>query len=133
MIRVRGLSKAFGALRAVDALSFDAAANRVTSIIGPNGAGKSTAFNLIAGTLRPDAGTVELQGRDITGEPPYALTRLGVARSFQITRTGDPTGDLVVNIAVTGSATNGADYSAIAATATILDGESFVKIGRAHV
>ena len=76
MIRVRGLSKAFGALRAVDALSFDAAANRVTSIIGPNGAGKSTAFNLIAGTLRPDAGTVELEGHDITGEPPYALTRL---------------------------------------------------------
>lgn len=85
MIKVRGLSKAFGALRAVDQLSFDAAANRVTSIIGPNGAGKSTAFNLIAGTLRPDAGAVELEGRDITGQPPYALTQLGVARSFQIT------------------------------------------------
>ncbi|MEW6453092.1 MAG: ABC transporter ATP-binding protein [Pseudomonadota bacterium] len=85
MIKVRGLSKAFGALRAVDQLSFDAAANRVTSIIGPNGAGKSSAFNLIAGTLRPDSGSVELEGRDITGQPPYALTKLGVARSFQIT------------------------------------------------
>ena len=62
-----------------------AAPNRITSIIGPNGAGKSTAFNLIAGTLRPDSGTVELDGHDITGEPPYALARLGVARSFQIT------------------------------------------------
>ena len=80
MIKVRGLSKAFGALRAVDALSFDAAANRVTSVIGPNGAGKSTAFNLIAGTLRPDAGTVELEGYDITGQPPYALTHLGRGR-----------------------------------------------------
>ena len=59
--------------------------NRITSIIGPNGAGKSTAFNLIAGTLRPDSGAVTLDGRDITGKPPYDAGRLGVARSFQIT------------------------------------------------
>ena len=85
MIRVTGLSKAFGAVRAVEELSFEAAPGRVTSIIGPNGAGKSTAFNLIAGTLRPDAGSVHLDGRDITGEPPYRLARLGLARSFQIT------------------------------------------------
>jgi branched-chain amino acid transport system ATP-binding protein len=85
MIRVDGLSKAFGAVRAVQELSFAAAPGRVTSIIGPNGAGKSTAFNLIAGTLRPDAGSVHLDGRDVTGEPPYRLARLGLARSFQIT------------------------------------------------
>ena len=85
MIRVTDLSKAFGGLRAVDHLSFEAQPHRITSIIGPNGAGKSTAFNLIAGTLRPDAGKVELDGRDITGERPYALAGIGVARSFQIT------------------------------------------------
>jgi branched-chain amino acid transport system ATP-binding protein len=85
MIKVRNLNKAFGALRAVDNLSFEAARHRITSIIGPNGAGKSTAFNLIAGTLRADSGTVQLDGRDITGYAPYTLTRLGVARSFQIT------------------------------------------------
>jgi len=85
MIKVTGLSKAFGGLRAVDDLTFAAEANRITSIIGPNGAGKSTAFNLIAGTLAPDVGRVELEGRDITGMAPYALARLGVARSFQIT------------------------------------------------
>jgi branched-chain amino acid transport system ATP-binding protein len=85
MIRVTDLSKAFGALRAVDRLSFAATANRITSIIGPNGAGKSTAFNLIAGTLRPDAGRVELAGRDVTGEPSWRLAGLGMARSFQIT------------------------------------------------
>ena len=85
MIKVTSLSKAFGGLRAVDDLSFEAQRHRITSIIGPNGAGKSTAFNLIAGTLRPDSGKVELDGRDITGEPPYALTGIGVARSFQIT------------------------------------------------
>jgi branched-chain amino acid transport system ATP-binding protein len=85
MIKVTNLSKAFGALRAVNELSFEAAPRRITSIIGPNGAGKSTAFNLIAGTLRPDAGLVELDGRDVTGQPSYQLARFGVARSFQIT------------------------------------------------
>src|SRR5262249_32489520 len=85
MIKVSALNKAFGGLRAVRNLSFEAAPHRVTSIIGPNGAGKSTAFNLIAGTLRPNSGTVELEGRDITGQAPFALARLGVARSVQIT------------------------------------------------
>jgi branched-chain amino acid transport system ATP-binding protein len=85
MIKVSALNKAFGGLRAVRNLSFEAAPYCVTSIIGPNGAGKSTAFNLIAGTLQPDSGTVELDGRDIAGEAPFALARLGVARSFQIT------------------------------------------------
>lgn len=85
MIKVRALNKAFGGLRAVRDLSFEALPRCVTSIIGPNGAGKSTAFNLIAGTLQPDSGTVELDGRDITGQAPFALARLGVARSFQIT------------------------------------------------
>jgi branched-chain amino acid transport system ATP-binding protein len=85
MIKVTRLAKAFGGLRAVDDLSFEAVPNRITSIIGPNGAGKSTAFNLIAGTARPDAGSVELAGQDITGYAPYRLAKLGIARSFQIT------------------------------------------------
>jgi branched-chain amino acid transport system ATP-binding protein len=85
MIKVSALNKAFGGLRAVRNLSFAAAPHCVTSIIGPNGAGKSTAFNLIAGTLRPDSGLVEFDGRDITGQAPFTLARLGVARSFQIT------------------------------------------------
>jgi branched-chain amino acid transport system ATP-binding protein len=85
MIKVRALNKAFGALRAVSDFTFEAPPNRITSIIGPNGAGKSTAFNLISGRLVPDTGTVELDGRDVTGQPPYALTHFGVARSFQIT------------------------------------------------
>jgi branched-chain amino acid transport system ATP-binding protein len=84
MIAVRGLTKSFGALRAVNDLDFEARAGGVTSIIGPNGAGKSTVFNLIAGTLRPDAGSVELGGRDVTGLAPHALALLGLARSFQI-------------------------------------------------
>ncbi|MBX6328536.1 MAG: ABC transporter ATP-binding protein [Pseudolabrys sp.] len=85
MIKVTALTKAFGGLRAVNGLSFEAAPGRITSIIGPNGAGKSTVFNLIMGRLRPDSGTIELEGRDVTGRPPYALARMGLARSFQIT------------------------------------------------
>jgi branched-chain amino acid transport system ATP-binding protein len=85
MIKVAALNKAFGGLRAVSNLSFEAAAGCITSIIGPNGAGKSTAFNLIAGALRPDSGRIELDGCEVTGQAPFVLTRLGVARSFQIT------------------------------------------------
>lgn len=85
MIKVAALNKAFGALRAVTDLSFEAERNRITSIIGPNGAGKSTAFNLISGALRPDSGTVEMDGRDITGATPFSVARIGLARSFQIT------------------------------------------------
>lgn len=85
MIKVDRISKSFGALRAVSNLSFEAQSNRITSIIGPNGAGKSTAFNLISGTLKPDSGSVEMDGRDITGAAPYLLAHAGLARSFQIT------------------------------------------------
>ncbi len=85
MIAVRGLSKSFGALHAVSDLDFTAREGEITSIIGPNGAGKSTLFNLIAGTLPPDVGRIELGGRDVTGLPPHELARLGLARSFQIT------------------------------------------------
>ena len=85
MIRVTDLCKSFGALHAVNHLSFEARPNRITSIIGPNGAGKSTAFNLIAGTLRADSGRVDLDGRDVTGQPSWRLAKLGMARSFQIT------------------------------------------------
>jgi branched-chain amino acid transport system ATP-binding protein len=85
MIKVMDLSKSFGALRAVADLSFEASPGRITSIIGPNGAGKSTVFNLIAGTIRPDAGRVEVDGRDVTGQPSHVLANLGLARSFQIT------------------------------------------------
>jgi branched-chain amino acid transport system ATP-binding protein len=84
MIKVTGLCKSFGALHAVESLDFEARTGRITSIIGPNGAGKSTAFNLIAGTLRADAGRVELDGEDVTGQPPHALAKKGLARSFQI-------------------------------------------------
>ncbi|NYZ13420.1 ABC transporter ATP-binding protein [Azospirillum sp. RWY-5-1] len=84
-LSVRDLTVNFGALVAVNAMSFDAAPGRITSVIGPNGAGKSSLFNLISGAIRPTAGRVQLDGRDVTGQPPYRLLAAGLARSFQIT------------------------------------------------
>jgi branched-chain amino acid transport system ATP-binding protein len=85
VLAVRGLSKRFAGVEAVADLSFDVPEG-ITGLIGPNGAGKTTVFNLITGFLRPDAGTVSLDGRRLDGLPPHEICRLGVARTFQITR-----------------------------------------------
>lgn len=84
MIEISHLSKAFGGLRAVDDVSFSVAAGSITGLIGPNGAGKSTLFNMVAGLIPPDSGTVTLDGEDITGRPPHELFHKGLVRTFQI-------------------------------------------------
>jgi branched-chain amino acid transport system ATP-binding protein len=85
MLRVSGLRKSFGALLATDQVDLDVRAAEVHAIIGPNGAGKTTLIAQLAGELLPDAGRIEFLGRDITRLPPYTRSRLGLARSFQIT------------------------------------------------
>ena len=85
VLSVRDLSVHFGALKAVDGVVFDAQRGEITSVIGPNGAGKSSLFNLISGAIRPSAGRVTLDGRDVTGASPHAMLAAGLARSFQIT------------------------------------------------
>jgi branched-chain amino acid transport system ATP-binding protein len=85
-LTVRGLSKRFGGLQAIRALSFDVAAGEVLGLIGPNGAGKTTAFNLISGFLAPDDGDVALDGRSLVGLKPHAVCQAGLARTFQIVR-----------------------------------------------
>ena len=85
VLEAKGLSIAFGGLRAVDNVSFSVERNRITTIIGPNGAGKSTLFNLISGALPPKAGHLLIDGVDHTGQPPYRMQAAGLARSFQIT------------------------------------------------
>ncbi|MEI6548101.1 MAG: ABC transporter ATP-binding protein [Burkholderiales bacterium] len=87
LLRVSELSKSFGGVTALDAVSFDLAGGELLALIGPNGAGKSTCFNCINGQLRPDAGTVRLSGRDMTACPPREIWRLGVGRTFQIAAT----------------------------------------------
>jgi branched-chain amino acid transport system ATP-binding protein len=81
---ITGLIKRFGGVAAVDGVDLTIAAGEFHALIGSNGAGKTTLFNLLTGTLRPDAGAIRLDGRDIIGAPPFRLARLGVQRTFQI-------------------------------------------------
>ena len=85
MLEITGLSKSFGGFRAVSDVSLTVETRQIAAVIGPNGAGKSTLFNLITGHLPPASGTVRLDGRDITGAPPYRICRMGIGRSFQRT------------------------------------------------
>jgi branched-chain amino acid transport system ATP-binding protein len=83
MLEIRGLTRRFGGLTAVDAVDLDVTEHEFVSIIGPNGAGKTTLFNLVTGLDEADAGTVRLEGRDVSGFSPEKLAALGVARTFQ--------------------------------------------------
>lgn len=85
VLSVRDLTVRFGALTAVNNVSFDARRGHITSVIGPNGAGKSTLFNLISGAIRPSGGKVSFNGQDVTARGPDHLMKAGLARSFQIT------------------------------------------------
>ncbi|HAM59165.1 MAG TPA: branched-chain amino acid ABC transporter permease [Candidatus Rokubacteria bacterium] len=82
----QGLRKSFGGIKAADELSLALPRGKVTALVGPNGAGKTTVFNLLTGFLAAEAGTVSLQGEDITRLAPWRTVRLGLARSFQDVR-----------------------------------------------
>jgi branched-chain amino acid transport system ATP-binding protein len=83
VLRVEGLERRFGGVRAVDGVSFRVAEGEFVSVIGPNGSGKTTAFNLISGLLRPNAGRIDFLGRRIDGLSPDRIAELGLARTFQ--------------------------------------------------
>lgn len=83
VLSIRNISKSFGAIRAVDDVSFDVHRGEILGLIGPNGSGKSTLFNCILGQLAPDAGHVEVNGQDVSGMRASQLNRLGVGRTFQ--------------------------------------------------
>jgi ABC-type branched-subunit amino acid transport system ATPase component/ABC-type branched-subunit amino acid transport system permease subunit len=93
LLESRGLSKTFGGLTAVNRVDFQVRAGELRSVIGPNGAGKTTFFNLLTGVLPPSSGRILFKGRDITGLPAHAVSRLGIARSYQVTNIF---GDLTV-------------------------------------
>jgi branched-chain amino acid transport system ATP-binding protein len=118
LLAIHNVSKRFGGLRAVDAAALFAEEGRITALIGPNGAGKTTLFAMIAGFLKADAGEIHYAGRDITGKPPHALARLGIARTFQIVQ---PFAGLTVaeNIAVGAHLRHRARGAALAAAAEV--------------
>ena len=83
MLEVSGITQIFGGVTALDSVSFKIAKGDITGVIGPNGAGKTTLFNIISGIYHQTAGTVYLEGKDVTGFPPERLARLSMVRTFQ--------------------------------------------------
>ena len=84
LLEVRGLSKNFGGLAALDHLDIDVNESEMLGIIGPNGAGKSTLFNVVTGYLEPASGEVIFDGRDITRMDPHDIAKIGIGRTFQL-------------------------------------------------
>ncbi len=86
MLTVEGLSKRFGGFTAVHQVSFTIEKGEIVGLIGPNGSGKSTIFNMLSGTLVPNAGSIRFEGREIAGLAPHRIINLGIGRTFQIPR-----------------------------------------------
>jgi branched-chain amino acid transport system ATP-binding protein len=109
LLQVRGLTKRFGGLVATDALDLDVAIGEIHAVIGPNGAGKTTLIGQLAGTLRPDAGSIRLAGHDVTTLSAHARVRRGVARSYQVTNVFR-TFSAVDNVALAVQAGDGSSF-----------------------
>lgn len=86
ILRMNGLSKRFGGVKALRDVSFDVFPGDVLGIIGPNGSGKTTIVNSITGFIKPTSGKVFFKGKDITGKPPHKIADMGVTRTFQVMR-----------------------------------------------
>lgn len=99
ILEVRNVSKRFGGVQAVDDASLQVERGKVTGVIGPNGSGKSTMFNLITGLETPDTGEIIYKGQNIAGKEPHAINRLGMGRTFQLTRLF-PTMTVLENLSV---------------------------------
>lgn len=86
ILEVNDIEKSFGGIKALDCVSIDIEENSIVGLIGPNGSGKTTLLNIVSGFIAPDRGTVFFDGREITSFPPYKVARLGITRTFQLTR-----------------------------------------------
>lgn len=86
LLEIEGVVKRFGGITALNGCSFAVAEGSITGLIGPNGSGKTTLFNIITGLHPPDEGTIRLRGRGIAGLRPHQICRMGVGRTFQVTR-----------------------------------------------
>ena len=113
VLSVRGLDKRFGAVVAADALTLDIPAGQRVSLIGANGAGKTTFVNMVTGYLRPDSGSISLDGMDIGARSPRQVARLGISRSFQIPQLFvDLTAAENLTVAVSGAGTKALSFHA---------------------
>jgi branched-chain amino acid transport system ATP-binding protein len=83
ILELEGVRKNFGGLAAASDVTFHAQDGEIIGLIGPNGAGKTTLFNLVSGALIPDSGLIRFKGKNITGQKPHQITRMGIARTFQ--------------------------------------------------
>ena len=86
ILAIEQLEKSYGGIRAVAGTSFTVKRGSLTALIGPNGAGKTTLFDLVTGFVHPDRGAIRFEGRPIAGFPPHRIARLGLVRTFQLTR-----------------------------------------------
>jgi branched-chain amino acid transport system permease protein len=120
LLKVQGLSRSFGGLRAVSGVSFEVRAGEIMGVIGPNGAGKTTLFNLLNGVLSADQGTATLDGAPMLGRKVHQVCRMGVGRTFQVVRSF-PRLPLLDNVIVGAYGAGMADRAAIASAARALD------------
>ncbi|MEJ7668814.1 MAG: ABC transporter ATP-binding protein [Casimicrobiaceae bacterium] len=110
LLAVSGLTKRFGGLTATDGVDLTVEAGEVHAVIGPNGAGKTTLINQLSGELVPDAGSIHLDGRDITAEPVYRRALMGLGRSYQITSVF-PEFSVLINVVLAAQAHAGHSFS----------------------
>ncbi len=118
ILEVQNVTKRFGGLIALDRVSVSVNEGEILGLIGPNGAGKTTLFNVINGIYPPQEGRVIFQGQDITGHPPYAIARRGIARAHQVVR---PLNELTVRENVTVGACFGRENLSLSAAAHVAD------------
>jgi branched-chain amino acid transport system ATP-binding protein len=122
LLEVRGLTRDFGGLRAVNGVDFAVAAGAVKALIGPNGAGKTTTLNMIAGVVTPTGGEIRFDGRPLPGGRPHAIAARGIARTFQLVRLfGDMT--VLDNVLVGCHLAGGAGWLACAVRTPGMRGE----------
>ncbi|MEW5818410.1 MAG: ATP-binding cassette domain-containing protein, partial [Spirochaetota bacterium] len=83
MLSVKGVSKSFGGIKALQEVDITIEKGRIHGIIGPNGSGKTTSFNCITGLLKPDKGSITLDGEELIGQKPHIIAQKGIRRTFQ--------------------------------------------------
>lgn len=127
ILEVKGITKYFGGLKALDRVDLDIYSGEIISLIGPNGAGKTTFFNCITGLIPPDAGEIRFKGAKISGLKPHEITRHGITRTFQNSRLFAEMSSLE-NVMVGGfSRTKGGVLGAIFRTRSVVEEERWLS------